>query len=561
MLNNKIGLPGSLWRKARIGVEMGAPAVHLAHSSPTQPSLLEPSPQHPRPRSFFHRIFAVILLIVIPSLAICGSFAAVHWPYRYREIHPLLEDVFGYQVKVERYHRTYFPHPGFIAAGITLRSKRDPSQPPLGTVQTLSVVGRWRDLLLLQRRVRMVEMTRFHLTLPAPGNESVPSAAPHGRTDGFKGPVTLVDKILIHNSTLDILRANGGHYLRHSQPRGFRGAAEPRYELRRRHGESEARRPHFSKGSIGPINSDEVGPIPVSGQFTFNQVKLSDIGELRGTLASSGYFQGPLRAIQAEAISDAPDFAVAGGHPTHIRGFVRCTVDGVNGDVYLSEVRSSSGNTVVTAHGQVAGSPKITNLDFEVVNGRAEDVLHPFIHDQVPVLGPVTLRGSVFVAAPGKPFLQRLRVNGRLDLPAGKLSNPAHERSFSDFSHRMEEHKAGRDQPDPPHDVSADVLADLQGPVSIRMGIVSTPDLLFRVPGAHAALHGTFNLEDETAHLTGTLKMDATISHATTGWKSIVLTPLQPFFRRKFKPGSEIPIAVTGSPGKYKVTQDISQNK
>jgi hypothetical protein len=531
---------------------VGASANQLAQSS-----LRRPRHRFPLPR--FGHIF---LLITASAVAIAGSFISIHWPYRHREILPLLEDVFGYDVKIEKYHRIYFPHPGFVATGITLRSKENPNETPLGTIQTLSVIGRWRDLLTLQRRVRLVDITRFHLLLPAPGNHSAPPATPHGRTDGFKGPTTPVDEILIHNSTLDILRANGGHYLfaiRNLQVSGVQRNHVMNYIVDM---ENPLPAGHISaRGTFGPLRPDDLGSTAVSGQFTFNQVKLSDIGELRGTLASSGDFHGPLRSIQAEAITETPDFAVNDGHPTPIHGFVRCTVNGLDGDVFLAEVRGSSGSTVVVAHGQVAGSPKITQLEFSADNGRAEDVLRPFFHKPVPILGPITLHGSAFIAAPGEPFLQRLNFNGQFDVPAEKLTDPDKENNLSAFSRRMEDHKSGHDQPGPPTNATPDILAGVQGPVSIRKGIVSSSDLLFRVPGAHATLGGTFSLNNEAVHLTGTLKMDAAISHAVSGWKSVLLEPLQPFFRRKAKPGSEIPIAVTGGPGNYKVTQDITHKK
>lgn len=38
---------------------------------------------------------------------------------RYREVHPLLEHTFRSKVTVKRYHRTYLPHPGYVAEGVT----------------------------------------------------------------------------------------------------------------------------------------------------------------------------------------------------------------------------------------------------------------------------------------------------------------------------------------------------------------------------------------------------------------------------------------------------------
>jgi hypothetical protein len=496
--------------------------------------------------------------------------AAVYWPFRYREIHPLLEEMFGNQVRIGHYHRVYFPHPGFIATNLTLSPKNRSNRSPRGTVETLSVQGNWHDVFLFRDRVRLVEITGFHLLVHAPGSDGNQSrqplpqdsnATPPSNTDQFEGPTTAVEHLLIHNSILDIMRKNGGHYnfaIRELDITGFERGHPWHYTVDM---ENPLPAGHVAAtGSFGPLKYDDVGATPVSGQFTFNQVKLSDIGILHGTLASSGHFNGPLGAIQAEAISDTPDFSVDDGLPTHIRGFIRCTVNGLNGDVIMPQVEVSSGRTVIRAHGQVAGSPKLTNLDIDVDNGRAEEVLHPFVHEKVPILGPATIHSHAFVAAPGPSFLQRLRIDGRFAAPAEKAADHEAEKAISDFSHRQKENDHdSKSASDPPP--AGDVLSSLTGPATIRNGIVTTTGLVFQIPGAKATLHGTFAFHGQVAHLVGILKTDADLSHATTGWKSIILKPLQPFFRRKDRSGSEIPIAVIGNPGHFQVKQDISGNR
>jgi len=54
--------------------------------------------------------------------------------------------------------------------------------------------------------------------------------------------------------------------------------------------------------------------------------------------------------------------------------------------------------------------------------------------------------------------------------------------------------------------------------------------------------------------------MQADISHAATGFKSLLLKPLIPFFKKK-NVGASIPIAITGRPGSYKVGADLSGKK
>jgi hypothetical protein len=80
------------------------------------------------------------------------------------------------------------------------------------------------------------------------------------------------------------------------------------------------------------------------------------------------------------------------------------------------------------------------------------------------------------------------------------------------------------------------------------------------IPGAGVDLSGTFNLRDGTVQMAGNLRMQANISHAATGFKSVLLKPLIPFFKKK-QAGAVVPIAVTGKPGGYKVTQNILHGK
>jgi hypothetical protein len=80
------------------------------------------------------------------------------------------------------------------------------------------------------------------------------------------------------------------------------------------------------------------------------------------------------------------------------------------------------------------------------------------------------------------------------------------------------------------------------------------------MPGASVDLNGTFNFRDRTVHLLGNLHMQSDISNVTTGFKSLLMKPLIPFFK-KDNSGAVIPIAITGSPHRYKVTQNLLHHK
>jgi AsmA-like C-terminal region len=272
-----------------------------------------------------------------------------------------------------------------------------------------------------------------------------------------------------------------------------------------------------------------------------------------------------LSAIEADATSDTPDFAVGRGQATHVSGWAHGTVNGLNANIILHTIEAHTGSTIVSAKGGIVGSPKVTNLDLCVTNGRAQDLLRPFLHDEVPITGAVWLHSHAYLAPAkeGAKFLKRLFMDGAFDIPAERLTNRKTEQKLSEFSLRAQGLKISKleaSSVDPDTTASADVLSSLRGRAKIRDGIVSTQRLTFQMPGAGVDLNGTFNLHDRTVHMLGNLHMQSDISHVTTGFKSVLMKPLIPFFK-KDNAGAVIPIAITGAPHHYKVSQNILHPK
>jgi hypothetical protein len=502
--------------------------------------------------------------VVLAGVMIGIWFLGQNWPFRYRKIHPLLEDVFGSQVFITRYHRTYFPHPGFIATGIVLRRKSAPDQPPIGTVQTLFVQGRWADLLLLRDRLGLVDATGVHIVLPPPGSRAAQEDFPAGSSNDFTGPETAIALLQIHDSVLDILRGDGSRFtfpVRMLRLENVLRGHPAKFAI-----DMDNAIPHgriVAFGSFGPLNAHAVGETPVTGHFTFNHINLSEVGELHGTLNSSGNFGGKLDSIEAQAQVETPDFAISDGHATPITGSIDCIVNGLNGDVIYHSLEARTGATVVHASGSTAGTPrKPTHLEFAVKRGRVEDVMRPFMHRAIPISGPVSLHGRAYLepSQRGRGFLDRLHVQGAFDVPAEQVNDPESRQKLSDFSRRARKKEGEPTQKGSPPNPAADAISSVQGPVTIEHGVASTPDLTFQVTGATAHLRGTFNFHTCEVHLTGTLATRAELSDITTGFKAFLLEPFDMFFR-KHRHGAEIPIAVTGTPGHYQVTQNFNHKK
>lgn len=543
----------------------------MAHISITPPEPKTPPHQgrvRRKVRSIWHEapLWVHCVVVAVAALLATGAvLVSANWPYRHRKIQPMLEDVLTSDVVFSGYHRIYFPRPGFVATGVTIRRKTaPPGAPPLGYINSMIVEGTWTDLIMLRQRVELIDITGFHIRVPAIGSQESKQSFPAGSAKDFSGPETMIERMVVHNSLLEVMRDN-------AKPLAF---PIKQLEILNLHkGEAltyavDMRNPFpsgriLAHGSMGPIHGSDFPSTPVSGNFAFVQVNLHDVGEISGALAAHGLFKGNLRTMEVETSVDVPNFAVTDGRPTAVKGSMQTAFSGDNGDLDIHAIDLTIRESHIHATGSIKGDAKATNLDITVERGRAEDLMQPFIHKEVPITGPVALKSHAYLGPPGDGFIAKLRMTGSFDVPAEKLTDKKTEKNLSAFSQRAQ----GKEKPNTGVETNGksptgetDALSSIKGPARIENGVVQTSGLIFKVAGASAELNGTFRFRDEAVHLTGTLKMNTDISHTSTGFKSFLLKPLAPFFKKK-NAGAVIPIAVTGLPGHYKVSQDIAHNK
>ena len=510
----------------------------------------------------------IVIVAVGALLATAVVFISANWPYRHRKIAPMLDDMLASQVTFIGYHRTYFPRPGFVATGVTMRRKSAPDLPPLGQVDTMVVQGTWTDLIMLRQRVELVDVTGLHIVVPPIGSRENHEDFPSGSSRDFDGPETMIERCVLHKSVLDIMRTNGKRFtflIRQLEIRNLHKGEALTYAVDMQNAIPTGH--ILAHGSMGPMVGKDLLASPVSGNFAFTEVNLHDVGEISGIVDARGVFKGSLRTMTVETTVESSNFAVDNGRPTPLTAAMQGTLYGSNGDLDIHAIDLKIRETNIHAVGSIKGAPKITNLDIVVDHGHAEDVMQPFIHNEVPITGSVWLKSHAYVGPPGNGFMERLRVTGSLSVPAEKVRDRRTEKNLSAFSERAR----GDSKPntgvetdqkpiDATIDATKDVLSSLEGLAKIENSVASTSRLTFKVPGATATLRGTFRFHGEAVHLTGDLKMDTDISHTATGFKSFLLKPLAPFFKKK-NAGAVMPIAVTGTPGHYQVAQDITHNK
>lgn len=514
-------------------------------------------------------IAGAVIVVAIAALAWTLNH---NWPYRYAKVKPLLESVFAAQIDLKEYHRTYFPRPGFVAHGLTLRrNSSDPALPPLGTADTLIAESGWLDILTLRRHVDAVDVEKLHIVLPPAGSRERKEDFPEGSSGDFSGPSTTIRKLSVREAVLEIQRADNKpivfavnklvlHNMVHGEPL--------RYTLDMANPKPAGH--ILAKGEFGPIQPKNLGNTAVNGTFRFEQAKLEDIGKLRGELTAEGTLTKTLDAIAADVNADVPRFAVGDGRPIPVKAHVQCTIDGLNGDVVLNAVDGTMGSTPVHMEGSITspekGKPKVAKIRLRVPHGRSQDLMQPFMHTRPPIVGPVSLHAeATILPGKGEDFLKRLHMDGSFDVPQDRLTNKTTEEKLSAFSERAQGGKETAQQAAQNGD--ADSLSSMGGPFTLRDGVVSTERMHFAMAGASTDLHGTYSFRSKQVHLTGNLTMEADISHASTGWKSDLMKPFAIFFKHKDKqnpaaPAQTVfPIAITGGPGAYRVSGNLLHTK
>ena len=249
-----------------------------------------------------HRGLMICGAIAVVGLSVGFYFLSTYWPYRYRMVEPTLEQTFASQIKMEHYHRTYFPHPGFVADGLTLRRNTAKDLPPVGSVKRVRVVGSWSDLLMLRNRIDTVYADGLQVVIPPVGSAANKEDFPPGSSNDFEGPSTAIGRFVVVDGVLDILRTNGSRYsfpIKRLVMTNLKKSSVTGYAV-----EMEA--PNASghivaSGKFGPLVGGKLEQTPVTGKFTYDEVNLEGVGDLHGQLTSTGSFLGNLAGIEVQA--------------------------------------------------------------------------------------------------------------------------------------------------------------------------------------------------------------------------------------------------------------------
>ena len=510
-------------------------------------AFIEPAPARampPKPHPARGKWLLVTVLTLLGVLAVGFVGLLIRWPFTPQEVAKNLEEATGSKVQIATFQKIFLPFPGCVAGGLTFRHGSDSKLPPVMTIERLHIRSSFFGLF--GKHITKIVADGVHVVLPPLGSE----------TGAKPASDIVVGELVAKNAVIEFSR---------------KSSSDPRIEFlaRRLSFKNLGRRTKITfyaavrtpeppgeaevNGTLGPFKEGENPEAPIDGSYTFTSADLGKFPGIAGILASTGKFQGKLNHMEVEGQTDTPDFEVReSNHRVHLTTNFKALVNATNGDVELHGVDAHFLKSAVLTRGEIEGKSdqapgKTASLDMFVREGRIQDLMMVFIKaPHSPLKGTVSLHAHA-VLPPGKePFLKKLRMEGDFGIDAARFTNAQTQQSIGTLSESARGKPPDDDDKEKNAAEAENLLSDLKGHVVLQNGIATFTRLSFAVPGAHAEMHGTYDLISEKIDLAGVLQMQAKLSDATTGIKSFLVKALSPFLKNN-RPREPLPVTITGT--------------
>ena len=455
-----------------------------------------------------------------------------------------LNDKLDADVDIGNFDVKAFPLMRIHGDRLKLHLKSEDNSEPFVDVRHFEVRGGMAGLFRRPRRFSALELDGLRITIPPRGPHD--HEEKRGSAMTAMGP-TIVDHVEAKDAQLVILPKNPQKepkvFAIHNvmlESAGFDRAMPFTATLTNALPKGEI----ATKGSFGPWVKHDPGGTPVNGHYSFERAELNTIDGIGGILQSTGDFSGTLSEIDVRGTTSTPDFSLdTAGMPVPLDTTFHALVDGTNGDTYLKQVKAKLVETPIVASGAVVSIPNVkgrsVKVDVVIDQGRIQDVLRLAVKSRDPVmLGRLALRSALEVP-PGKArVLDRMRLAGRFALQQAQFTDAGVQQQLASLSRRA------RGQS--PDEAVGRIVSDMSGDFTLREGAIRFRTLRFSVPGATVELSGVYAIRSESLDFMGTLAMDAPVSKAIGGLKSLLLKPFDPLFRKRGK-GAVVPITIKGT--------------
>lgn len=485
------------------------------------------------------KIGGLLALVVIGGAAVLVS---SHWPFTRDTIVRALQEKFSSTVELKTFHGTYFT-PGCVTEGVTFRRNSDRNTPPIAMIEKLTIQGGYWGLFSTPKRVRRVRIEGLRIFVSPRSERTGNEARSTGSLEKF---ALIIDEIIADGAVVEFASSEPGteplkfeihklalNSVADDRPMSFHAALlnpKPPGEIR-------------TDGQFGPLRPQNMGQTLLSGSYVFQRANLGVFPGIRGTLSSTGKFNGVLEHIEVEGSTDVPDFQVRRSeHVVDLKTQFHAIVNGMDGDVVLQSVHAQFERTSVVSQGEVAkkaGSEgKTVSLGATEPQGRIQDWLRLLSKADRPAMtGAMNFRVQVLVPPGKRHFIERVNLQGDFGIDAASFRLTTQEKVDS-----LSQVAQGEKENDDP----ANVVENLKGHVMLKDAIATFSDFSFSVPGALARVHGTYGLLTEQVNLHGTLQVDNKLSKGSKGIRSVLLKAVEPFLKKK-NAGEIVPIKIGGT--------------
>jgi hypothetical protein len=508
-------------------------------------------PEKDRPRS---RRWVPVLLLLLPLAviaAIIGIVADRAEPILRAEVIETLSTRFKSKVELDTFHVSAFRVLQVSGSGLRIFGETDPQGHPPALQPIIKVgefqfrIGIW-NLFHSPVHVNTVYLEGLELNLPPKEQRAqMKNMGPPG------GKIRIVVDSLVSNTAQLVINTDKPGKL----PRIFAiqhlkmtrvGSNQPM------HFEADLINPKpvgniHSGGSFGPWQPDSPRDTPVQGTYSFSHADLSTIKGIGGILSSTGNYAGALDHIMVDGTTDTPDFTIAiCGRPVPLHTNFHAVVDGTSGDTYLQPLHAKLGESRLVATGSIVRTKEPqghqVTLDVAMEHGRIEDLLKLAVRKDPPFMtGTIELK-TKFDLPPGEPDIaDRLQLAGTFQMVKAEFTSPEIQDKVDALSMRSQ------GKPKLAQNNSSDnVDSEFNGTFRLLEAVLSFSQLQYQIPGAQLNLTGNYNLDGNQFDFRGKVRLNAKLSQMVSGWKSILLKPVDPFFHKNGA-GTEVPVKVTGT--------------
>ncbi|HTA42997.1 MAG TPA: AsmA-like C-terminal region-containing protein [Bryobacteraceae bacterium] len=461
-----------------------------------------------------------------------------------------------YESKVElgSFQISLFPMVKATGENLVFRWGGRTDLPPMIAIRRFTVEARFVGFFRYPKHIRKLKLEGLQVHIPPKSERS------HGVSSGRASDAPfLLEEVDADGTKLETLPSNPGKQSLMFDIHQLHLHSVGRYRPMTFQATLENPKPPgliHTTGQFGPWNQDAPGGTPVSGQYTFSDADLAVFKGIMGILSSTGSYHGEMDRIEVQGTTDVPNFALTtGNHPMHLHTEFAATVDGTNGNTDLHPVRATLGQSTFEVTGSIERSALETHKEIDLQATAKSTGLADFLRLTVkaqnpPMTGRVAFQTKVKIPPGDNPVVERMQLDGAFNLNGVKFTSPEVQQKIASLSHHA--------QGEPKDTDASDVAADFEGYFHLRNGTLRLPQLRFEVPGAHVSLDGQYALPSGNIDFRGTAKLDATVSQMATGWKHVLLKPLDPLFKRDGA-GAVLPIRITGKRGSPSFKLDIGR--